>query len=116
MSVAEQVGGGFSNVDGATTCCSTSTTNGRGSYGDGGDDDDDEEEDDSSGGCAGTGGAIVVVAKCPIPNKSKTRLLPLLGVRGATQLAKAMLCDVLLTLSKCVSLFHLREDDCLRSS
>ena len=71
---------------------------------------------DDSGGGANAGRAIVVVAKCPIPNKSKTRLLPLLGVRGATQLAKAMLCDVLLTLSKCVSLFHLREDDCLRSS
>jgi hypothetical protein len=49
------------------------------------------------------GGAIVVVAKCPIPGKSKTRLIPLLGEKGSTQLAKAMLSDVLLTLDKCVS-------------
>ena len=54
-------------------------------------------------GWDGDGGAIVVVAKCPIPNKSKTRLIPMLGIEGATKLAKAMLCDVLVTISKCVS-------------
>eukprot|EP00546_Thalassionema_frauenfeldii_P007503 CAMPEP_0178915888 /NCGR_PEP_ID=MMETSP0786-20121207/12298_1 /TAXON_ID=186022 /ORGANISM="Thalassionema frauenfeldii, Strain CCMP 1798" /LENGTH=285 /DNA_ID=CAMNT_0020589091 /DNA_START=140 /DNA_END=997 /DNA_ORIENTATION=+ len=43
-------------------------------------------------------GAIVVVAKCPLPGKSKTRLLPLLGEQGTVTLAKAMLCDVLATL------------------
>ena len=48
-------------------------------------------------------GAIVVVAKCPIPGKSKTRLIPLLQEEGSCALAKAMLCDVLSTLSKTVS-------------
>lgn len=43
-------------------------------------------------------GAIIVVAKCPLPGKSKTRLLPLLGEQGSATLAKAMLCDVLATL------------------
>jgi hypothetical protein len=46
---------------------------------------------------------IVVVAKCPIPGKSKTRLIPLLGPEGSAQLAQAMLADVLSTLSECVS-------------
>ena len=49
-------------------------------------------------------GAIVVVAKCPIPGKSKTRLNPLLGAEGSAFLAKALLSDVLVTLSECVSL------------
>jgi len=44
------------------------------------------------------GGAIVVVAKCPSPGKSKTRLVPLLGEQGSATLAKAMLCDVLVAL------------------
>jgi glycosyltransferase A (GT-A) superfamily protein (DUF2064 family) len=48
-------------------------------------------------------GSIVVVAKCPIPGKSKTRLIPLLGPEGSVVLAKAMLSDVLTTLSECVS-------------
>jgi hypothetical protein len=48
-------------------------------------------------------GAIVVVAKCPIPGKSKTRLAPLLGAEGSAFLAKALLSDVLVTLSECVS-------------
>jgi glycosyltransferase A (GT-A) superfamily protein (DUF2064 family) len=48
-------------------------------------------------------GAIVVVAKCPIPGSSKTRLIPLLGREGSTRLAEAMLKDVLSTLTKCVS-------------
>ena len=43
--------------------------------------------------------AIVVVAKCPLAGKSKTRLIPLLGEQGAAQLAKAMLQDVLSSLS-----------------
>ena len=46
-----------------------------------------------------TFGSIVVVAKCPIPGKSKTRLAPWLGETGAADLAKAMLCDVLMGLS-----------------
>lgn len=40
-------------------------------------------------------GAIVVVAKCPLPGKSKTRLMPMLGEEGSATLAKAMLSDVL---------------------
>mmetsp|Transcript_29177 Transcript_29177/g.48223 ORF Transcript_29177/g.48223 Transcript_29177/m.48223 type:complete len:292 (-) Transcript_29177:1058-1933(-) len=44
------------------------------------------------------GGAIVVVAKCPLPGKSKTRLIPMLGEEGSAQLAKAMLSDVLCSL------------------
>jgi glycosyltransferase A (GT-A) superfamily protein (DUF2064 family) len=54
-------------------------------------------------------GCVVVVAKCPIPGKSKTRLVPLLGNDGSSQLAKAMLSDVLMTLEHCVSFKH----DCL---
>ena len=50
-------------------------------------------------------GAIVVVAKCPSPGTSKTRLAGLLGNDGSAELAKAMLCDVLMTISHCVSEF-----------
>lgn len=39
--------------------------------------------------------SIVVVAKCPVPGKTKTRLIPSLGADGAAQLARAMLSDVL---------------------
>ena len=52
-------------------------------------------------------GAIAVIAKCPIPGKSKTRLIPLLGLNGSVNLAKAMLSDILLTLDQCVSRNHL---------
>jgi len=45
-------------------------------------------------------GCIVVVAKCPLPGISKTRLAPLLGNAGAAALAKAMLSDVLVSLSQ----------------
>ena len=48
-------------------------------------------------------GTIVVVAKCPIAGASKTRLAPLLGAEGAALLAEAMLSDVLVSLSECVS-------------
>lgn len=48
-------------------------------------------------------GTIVVVAKCPIGGKSKTRLIPLLGEDGSAYLARCMLSDVLLTLEHCVS-------------
>jgi glycosyltransferase A (GT-A) superfamily protein (DUF2064 family) len=48
-------------------------------------------------------GSIVVVAKCPLPGQSKTRLIPLLGPQGSAALAKAMLLDVLTTLTACVS-------------
>ncbi len=58
------------------------------------DDDDDERF---------VGGAIVVVAKCPLPGSCKTRLIPLLGEEGAASLARAMLSDVLSSLSECVS-------------
>lgn len=44
-------------------------------------------------------GSVVVVAKCPIPGKSKTRLIPLTGVDGSAQLATAMLADVLSALT-----------------
>jgi hypothetical protein len=50
---------------------------------------------------------IAVVAKCPIPGKSKTRLIPLLGQDGSAQLAQAMLSDVLGTLSECVSITYI---------
>lgn len=56
------------------------------------------------------GGAVVVVAKCPIAGVSKTRLAPLLGDEGAAQLAQAMLSDVLVSLSECVSM---PMNDCL---
>lgn len=48
-------------------------------------------------------GSIVVFAKCPIPGKSKTRLIPLLGEEGSVQLAKGMLSDVLKCIDGCVS-------------
>jgi hypothetical protein len=50
-------------------------------------------------------GTIVVLSKCPIAGKSKTRLIPLLGEQGSVQLATAMLSDVLTTLVECVSDF-----------
>lgn len=49
-------------------------------------------------------GSIVVFAKCPIPGKSKTRLIPLLGEEGSVQLAKGMLSDVLKSIGGCVSI------------
>jgi glycosyltransferase A (GT-A) superfamily protein (DUF2064 family) len=58
--------------------------------------------DDAVSSCVG--GAIVVVAKCPLSGLSKTRLVPLLGEEGAASLARAMLSDVLSSLSECVSL------------
>lgn len=54
------------------------------------------------------GGAIVVFAKCPVAGASKTRLAPLLGPEGSALLAKAMLSDVLVALSECVSTIILR--------
>ena len=47
-------------------------------------------------------GSIVVVAKCPIPGKTKTRLIPLLTEDGAARLSKAMLSDVLSSISSYV--------------
>ena len=61
---------------------------------------DDGNNDGDSGGVYGT---IVVVAKCPIAGKSKTRLIPLLGEQGSVLLAKSMLSDVLKTIDGCVS-------------
>ncbi|CAB9524830.1 Uncharacterized protein conserved in bacteria (DUF2064) [Seminavis robusta] len=52
---------------------------------------------------------IVVVAKCPIPGKSKTRLIPKLKEEGSAKLAKAMLSDVLITLSECAQLAKVRK-------
>ena len=55
-------------------------------------------------------GSIVVVAKCPIPGKSKTRLIPLLGEEGSVRLARGMLSDVVKTIDGCVSsMFAKRE-------
>jgi glycosyltransferase A (GT-A) superfamily protein (DUF2064 family) len=48
-------------------------------------------------------GSIVLVAKCPIPGKSKTRLIPLLGEDGSVALAQAMLSDILTNLTALVS-------------
>ena len=48
-------------------------------------------------------GSVVVVAKCPIPGKSKTRLIPLLGEEGSVRLARSMLSDVVKTVGGCVS-------------
>ena len=48
-------------------------------------------------------GSIVVFAKCPIPGKSKTRLIHLLGEEGSVELAKGMLSDVLKSINGCVS-------------
>ena len=47
-------------------------------------------------------GSIVLVAKSPIPGKSKTRLIPLLGPQGAAVLAEAMLSDILQSLTTVV--------------
>jgi len=49
------------------------------------------------------GGVVVVFAKCPIPGKSKTRLSKLLGDKCAANIAQALLSDVLVALSRCVS-------------
>jgi glycosyltransferase A (GT-A) superfamily protein (DUF2064 family) len=51
---------------------------------------------------ASNDGVILLVAKVPTPSKCKTRLIPLLGEVGSATLAKAMLADVLLTLTHCV--------------
>lgn len=51
-------------------------------------------------------GSIVVVAKCPIPGSSKTRLIPLLGKEGSVRLARSMLSDVLKTIDGCVSVYN----------
>ena len=57
-------------------------------------------------------GAVVVVAKCPIAGKTKTRLIPLLGEDGSAHLAKAMLSDVLMTIDKSVRTGTTWEEDC----
>jgi glycosyltransferase A (GT-A) superfamily protein (DUF2064 family) len=54
-------------------------------------------------------GTIVVVAKCPIPGKSKTRLITLLGEDGSAALAKSMLSDVLLTIDGCKALENVHK-------
>lgn len=51
---------------------------------------------------SGAPASIVVIAKCPIPGSSKTRLIPTLGDVGAADLAKAMLLDVLTSIADCV--------------
>lgn len=61
------------------------------------------DETDASASNEPLDGAIVVVAKCPMPGKCKTRLIPLLGEHGSAKLAKAMLCDILKTLATTVS-------------
>ena len=47
-------------------------------------------------------GSIIVVAKCPLAGKSKTRLIPLLGAEGSATLATAMLSDILQNLTTLV--------------
>ncbi|VEU35306.1 unnamed protein product [Pseudo-nitzschia multistriata] len=72
---------------------------------------DSNESDDSNRG-RGHGsvrGSIVVVAKCPIPGKSKTRLIPLMGEEGSVRMAKAMLSDVLKTIDGCAELDSVRK-------
>ena len=54
-------------------------------------------------------GAIVVVAKCPIRGKSKTRLIPMLGEEGSVALAESMLSDVVCTLEGCPALTHVQK-------
>ncbi len=49
----------------------------------------------------------MVVAKCPLPGKSKTRLIPLLGEDGSAKLAKAMLSDILLSLVQHMKGYHI---------
>lgn len=44
-------------------------------------------------------GSIAIFAKCPIAGRSKTRLSNLLGDEGAANLARAMLSDILTTIS-----------------
>ena len=56
-------------------------------------------------------GSIVVVAKCPSPGVSKTRLMPLLGPEGAATLATAMLADVLTTVSDATFAVAASKDD-----
>ena len=55
-------------------------------------------------------GSIIVVAKCPLAGKSKTRLIPLLGAEGSATLATAMLSDILqnLTILVCVHIHLIR--------
>ena len=66
-------------------------------------DDGNNNDGDNSSESGGVYGTIVVVAKCPIAGKSKTRLIPLLGEQGSVLLAKSMLSDVLKTIDGCVS-------------
>lgn len=46
---------------------------------------------------------IVVIAKAPVAGQCKTRLVPAFGADGSAQFARAMLLDVLTSLSECVS-------------
>lgn len=52
-----------------------------------------------NGGGLCLAGSVVVVAKCPSPGESKTRLIPLTGTTGSAKLATALLADVLSGLS-----------------
>jgi len=72
-------------------------------------DDDDDAYADGHSVSALVRGSIVVVAKCPIPGKSKTRLIPLLGQEGSVRLAKSMLSDVLKTIDGCKELNAVRK-------
>lgn len=47
--------------------------------------------------------SIVVIAKAPMAGICKTRLIPDFGEDGSALLARAMLLDVLTSLSECVS-------------
>lgn len=52
-----------------------------------------------NGGGLFLAGSVVVVAKCPCPGESKTRLVPLTGKAGSAKFATALLADVLCGLS-----------------
>jgi len=58
-------------------------------------------------------GAILLVAKVPNPGTCKTRLIPLLGEIGSAALAKAMLADVVLTLTHCVRVISFQRFRCM---
>jgi glycosyltransferase A (GT-A) superfamily protein (DUF2064 family) len=54
-------------------------------------------------------GTLILVAKYPTPGKSKTRLIPALGKDGATQMATAMLTDLLVQMGAAPELVGVRK-------
>lgn len=68
-----------------------------------------KEKDQQSASNGSMMHTIAVVSKCPIPGKTKTRLVPLLGEEGSSQLARAMLSDVLVSLDGTQELKNVRK-------